>query len=275
MHISTARPSLSILILFRVLASQRHLLARLVVRELRSKYQGSSFGVAWSLLMPVLMLGVYLFVFGYIFNARRGDAHANLTEFGLALFSGILIHGLLAECLTRSPAAIVAQPNYVKKVVFPLELLPLTVVGGAIVQYVIGFAILLLAITVFEGLPLLAWAVPLALLPLIVLSTGVAFGLAALAVYVRDVAQLTGLLSTVLMFLSPVFYPVSALPEVLRPWMFLNPLTLPIETVRALLLGGPLPPLFAWAGYSLVALVVLLLGWAFFQATRRGFADVL
>jgi lipopolysaccharide transport system permease protein len=129
--------------------------------------------------------------------------------------------------------------------------LPLTVVGGAIVQYVIGFAILLLAITVFEGLPLLAWAVPLALLPLIVLGTGVAFGLAALAVYVRDVAQLTGLLSNSAdVFITGVL-PVSALPEVLRPWMFLNPLTLPIETVRALLLGGLYPPLFAWAVIAL------------------------
>ncbi|MBX7229565.1 MAG: ABC transporter permease, partial [Burkholderiaceae bacterium] len=248
---------------------------RLIVRELRSKYQGSSFGVLWSFFMPMLMLGVYLFVFGYVFNARRGDQQANLSEFGLALFSGILVHGLLAECLNRSPAAIVAQPNYVKKVVFPLELLPLTVVGGALVQYGIGFTILLIAITVLQSAPLLAWAVPLALLPLIVLCAGVAFGLAALAVYVRDVAQLSGLLSTVLLFLSPVFYPVSALPEFLRPWMFLNPLTLPIETIRSLLLGGPLPPLFAWGSYSLIAVVVLWLGWAFFQATRRGFADVL
>lgn len=275
MYISTARPSLSILILFRVLIAQRHLLLRLILRELRSKYQGSSFGVLWSFFMPMLMLGVYLFVFGYVFNARRGDQQANLTEFGLALFSGILVHGLLAECLTRSPGAIVAQPNYVKKVVFPLELLPLTVVGGAIVQYLIGFTILLIALTVLQSAPLLAWAVPLALLPLIILGAGVAFGLAALAVYVRDVAQLTGLLSTVLMFLSPVFYPVSALPEFLRPWMFLNPLTLPIETIRSLLLGGPLPPLFAWGSYSLIAVLVLWLGWAFFQATRRGFADVL
>lgn len=272
---SAVTPALSPFALWHSLRQHQALLRRLIARDVRSKYQGSVGGLLWSLLLPLLMLGVYLFVFGVVFSPRRGDAQAGLGAFGLSLFCGMLIHGLLAECLARAPAAVLAQPNYVKKVVFPLELLPLTVVGVAVVQYFIGLAVLLAAMVVMQGIPLSALALPLALLPLVVLCTGVSMGLAALSVYLRDIVQLTGILSTMLMFLSPVFYPVSALPEILQSGIYLNPLTLPIEAARAWLMGGEAPSWQAWAAYWAIALAVLAAGWTFFQATRRGFADVL
>jgi lipopolysaccharide transport system permease protein len=305
MNLVSARHRLSPLGLLQVLRHNRQLLLRLVARDMQTKYQGSLGGLLWSLLLPLLMLGIYVFVFGVVFGARpaaqavasAGAANGpSLATFGIALFCGMLLHSLLSDCLIRAPTAIITQPNYVKKIVFPLELLPLTVVGAACVQYAIGLAVLLLALLLTQGLGWSALLLPLALTPLLLVCTGVALGLSALAVYLRDIAQLTGLLSTMLMFLSPVFYPVSALPQVLQGFIYLNPLTLPIEAARAMLLSGggaapaPAPavssfadafahlfgaPWQAWALYCLVSVAVLVVGWVFFQGTRRGFADVI
>lgn len=270
------RSSISPLSLMRQLAYNRHLLSQLVLRDVTGRYKGSFMGVAWSVINPVLMLLVYLFVFGVVFNARRGEAGSNLSEFGLALFCGILVHGLFSECLVRAPSAIVSQPSYVKKIVFPLEILPLVSVGSALFHYLIGLAVLL-AFTSASGNPPAppALLLPLILLPLLLMGTGVAWLFSALAVYLRDVGQLTGLLSTLLLFLSPVFYPVSAVPKDLQFLMKLNPLTVPIEASRGILLHGQAPDWEMLAWYALISLASCWLGFAFFQKTREGFADVL
>jgi lipopolysaccharide transport system permease protein len=228
----------------------------------------------WPLLTPVLMLAVYVLVFGVVFQVRIGAAPAgSLAEYGLFLFCGMQAHGLLAEALLRAPAAIVAQPSFVKKVVFPLELLPLTQVAAAYVHYLIGWAVLLAATALVRGLPPSAALMPLAMLPLLLLAGGVSLAVAALAVYLRDIAQLTGLLATVLLFVSPVFFPAQALPQALQPLLAANPLTVPIETARALLFGAG-ADWTAWLAHAAASLLAALLGWALFQATRRGFADV-
>jgi lipopolysaccharide transport system permease protein len=272
---ASSRPSLSPLALARSIFRHRHLLTRLVTRDVAGKYQGSFAGVLWSLITPLMMLCIYMFVFGWVFNPRRAAPDANLTEFGLMLFAGMLAHGLLSECLIRSTSAVLAQPSYVKKVVFPVELLPLTVVGSACVQYLIGLAVLLGAIALVQGLSWHVLLLPVVMLPLVLLSAGVALAVSALAVYLRDIAQVTGLLSTVLMFLSPVFYPLSALPEAMRGWILLNPLSVPIEASRAVLLHASLPDWGQWGLHGLACAVLAWFGWAIFQATRRGFADVL
>jgi lipopolysaccharide transport system permease protein len=271
-----AASATSVAAMCAALVGHRRLLLRLVQRDLSSRYRGSWVGMFWSVLLPCVMLAIYVFVFGYIFVPARGvGTPGRGTDFALSLFAGLLLHGLLAECLSRGPAAVLSQPSYVKKVVFPIELLPMTVVGTATVQFLIGSGILLVALSLSQGLPEIALLWPLAWLPLVALAAGVAFALAALTVYLRDLAQITGFVSTVLMFLSPVFYPLSSVPERWRTLLLLNPLTIPIETTRALLIDGRWPGSFLWGWHAMACLVILYAGWWVFQRSRRGFADVI
>lgn len=272
---AATRPPASLVALARSLWQYRHLLRQLVLRDVVGRYRGSLVGILWSLLLPCIMLAVYLFVFGHVFAPVRTAGQAITPGFALSLFSGMLLHGLVAECLARAPSSILAQPSYVKKVVFPIELLPLTVVGTAIVQFMMGSAVLLLALAVTQGLPATALFWPMAWLPLIALAAGLSLMLAALTVYLRDLAQITGFIATVLLFLSPVFYPLDSVSVPLRHWMLLNPLTVPIETARALLIQGRGPDLMLWGWHSLACLAALGLGWWIFQRTRRGFSDVI
>lgn len=222
------------------------------------------------------MLAVYLFVFGYVFTPlRKPGAGAVNPAFALSLFSGMLLHGLMGECLARAPASVLAQPSYVKKVVFPMELLPLAVVGTAIVQFFIGSAVLLSALAFTEGLPSTAWLWPLVWLPLVAFAAGISFILAALTVYLRDLAQLTGFAATLLLFLSPVFYPLESAPLGLQEWLLLNPLTVPIEASRSLLIQGRIFNLEHWAWHAVGCLAALWVGWWIFQRARKGFADVI
>ena len=270
-----ARPSLSPLALAASLARHRRLLRQLVARDVSEKYRASAGGMLWPVLTPVLMLAVYVLVFGVVFQVRVGNAPSdNLAEFGVFLFCGMQVHSLFAESLIRAPSAIVSQPSFVKKVLFPLELLPLTQVAGAFVHYLIGWGVLLAAFALLRGLHASALLMPLAMLPLLVLTGGVSLAVAALAVYLRDIAQITGLLATVLLFVSPVFFPAQALPDWLRPLLLFNPLTVPIESARALLYGTGLD-VGPWLVHAAFCLLAACVGWAFFQATRRGFADVL
>ena len=266
----------------RRLLSLRHLWWQLVRRDIAGRYRGSFGGLAWSLITPVLMLGVYLFVFGYVFNPRHaaggttGAPGAGIVQLGLSLFCGVLVHGMFAECLVRSPGVVVGQPSYVKKIVFPLELLPLVTVGSALFHLLVGLAVLLLGVLLLHAVPgPYALAVPLALAPLVLMSAGVAWFAASLGVYLRDIGQLTGVAATMLMFLSPVFYPVEALPADWRWLAWASPLTVPIEALRDTLLHGRMPDVAGLAADWLVSLLVCGLGWFWFAKTRRGFADVL
>jgi lipopolysaccharide transport system permease protein len=262
--------------LARTVAGQRELVAELVRGEIVGRYRGSMLGVLWSLVTPLLLLAVFTFVFGTIFQARWGRAAAGEGDYALLLFPGILLHGLLAETITRAPGLVTAVPNYVKKVVFPLELLPLVAIATAVFHALLGFVVLAGALVVLKGgLPASALAMPLIVAPYVMLLLGVAWFLAALGVYLRDIAQLTGLVSTLFMFLSPVLYPASALPEPYRSWLALNPLTLPLEQTRAALLFGQWPDWVSLTLYTLVALAIAAAGYWWFQKSRKGFADVI
>lgn len=246
-------------------------------RDVIGRYKGSVMGLAWSFFNPLLMLSVYTFVFSVVFKARWGQgADGNKMQFAVVLFVGMVIHGLFAEVLNRSPGLILGNANYVKKIIFPLEILPVVCTGGALFHGLISLAVLLAAHLLFYGY--LHWTIvflPLILAPFMVLVLGLSWFLASLGVFVRDVGQTTGLLTTVLAFLAPVFYPVTALPEGLRPWLMLNPLTFAIEQARAVIVWGQLPD---WSGlglYVLVASAVAILGHAWFQRTRKGFSDVI
>lgn len=258
------------------LVQQSYLLWQLTRRDVASRYKGSVMGVFWSLIAPIVMLVVYTFVFSVVFNARWGDADAGRSAFALNLFAGMLVHGFFAEGMARAPALIQQHSSYVKRVVFPLWILPLVVVGSALFHTLVGFSVLLGAMLLL-GQPL-HWAVvllPVLLLPLMLMAAGVGWLFAALGVYLRDLAQLVPVLITVLMFMSPVFYPVTVLPEAYQKWMYLNPLTPAIEAARRLLFAGELPSLSGFALYGLAAMLFSFLCLLVFRRLSKGFADVL
>jgi lipopolysaccharide transport system permease protein len=261
--------------------NNRSLIWQMSKRDVMGRYKGSLMGLLWSFLNPLLMLLVYTFFFAVVFKSRWGvpavaGAEETKTHFATILFAGMIVHSLFAEVLNRAPTLILSNINYVKKVVFPLEILPIISLVSAIFHALISMSVLLSVYLIFNGF--LHWTIvfiPFVFLPFIILIAGLAWILASLGVYARDVGQTIGIAMTVMMFLSPVFYPISSLPEFMRPWMLANPLTFIIEQTRAVIIWGQLPHFRGLLAYSILATVVAWLGYVWFQKTRKGFADVL
>jgi lipopolysaccharide transport system permease protein len=255
----------------------RQLIAQMTKREVVGRYRGSVLGLAWSFFNPILMLSVYTFVFSVVFKARWGaNGGESKASFALFLFVGMIVHGLFAECINRSPGLILSNVNYVKKVVFPLEILPSVAMGSALFHTFISVVVLLSAqLLLNQRFPWTIVFLPMILLPLLLATAGVAWVLSSLGVFVRDIAQITGILTTVLMFLSPVFYPVSALPRDYQLWLRLNPLTFIIEQARNVLIFGDPPDWTGWIIVFATSLMIATSGFWWFQKTRKGFADVL
>ena len=261
---------------FAALGAYRSLTWELAKRDVLGRYRGASFGLLWSLLSPFLMLMVYSFAFGFVMKARWPEAESGGTHYSIILFIGLIVHGFFAECLNRAPHLITDNVNFVKRVIFPLEILPWPMVMSALFHTGMN-TLVFLALHLFLDHQL-AWTtllLPLVLLPLVVLSLGVSWLLAALGVYLRDIGQVTGVLATAMLFLSPAMYPMDALPATWRWLLQLNPLTFIINQARAVTLWGTLPD---WQGlgiYMVCALVMLAAGYGLFGLTRRGFADVI
>ena len=254
----------------------RSLISVLIQREVIGRYRGSMLGILWSFFNPVFMLVIYTFVFSVVFKARWNAGSDSKTEFALVLFAGLIIFNLFSECINRAPGLVTANANYVKKVVFPLEILPWVSLGSALFHFVISLGVWVLAYALLFGVPhVTVLLMPLVLLPLVLLIMGLSWILASLSVYLRDVAQFILMVTTVLMFLTPIFYPVSALPENYRHFLLLNPLTPAVEMTRDILFWGKLPDLAMLALYGAATLLLACLGFAWFQKTRKGFADVL
>ena len=244
-------------------------------REVLGRYRGSVMGLLWSFFNPVFMLAVYTFVFSEIFKARWSADSESKTEFALVLFAGLIVFNLFAECINRAPGLILSNVNYVKKVVFPLEILPFVGLLSALFHGAISLGVWLLAYLVLFGIPHpTALYLPLIVLPFILFIMGLSWALASLGVYLRDVGQFIGVVTTVLMFLSPIFYPAMALPEAYRHLLYLNPLTPVIEQARAVLYFGSAPDFAMLAVYWAATFIIAWLGFAWFQKTRKGFADV-
>ena len=222
------------------------------------------------------MLAVYTFVFSVVFRAKWGGGNGSRTEFALILFVGMIVFNLFAECFTRAPGLILSNVNYVKKVVFPLEILPWVALGSAMFHTLVSIAVWFAAYLISFGLPHpTVLFLPLIFIPLCMFVLGLSWGLSSLGVFLRDVSQLVGILVTVLMFLSPIFYPVTALPEAYRPLLYLNPLLPAIEQARAVLYFGQAPNWLMLGVYYLATASLCWVGFAWFQKTRKGFADVL
>ncbi|TIC78505.1 ABC transporter permease [Crenobacter intestini] len=262
--------------MFASLWRNRELIKASTKREVLGRYRGSALGLLWSFANPLFMLAVYTFVFSVVFKARWGGGEGSKVEFALVLFAGLMVFNFFAECVNRAPSLIVGNPNFVKKVIFPLEILPFIAVFAALYHFVVSLAVWLLAYMVFFGVPhITILLLPLALIPLALFVLGLSWALASLGVFLRDVAQLIGTLTTVLMFLSPIFYPASALPEAYQHILYLNPMTAVIEMVRDLIYWGVMPD---WTLLSIYFVAMVLVAWggfAWFQKTRKGFADVL
>lgn len=268
--------SASPMTLVRSLRRNWDLLKGLVVREVVGRYQGSVMGLLWSFFNPILMLAVYTFVFSYVFKARWTGGDGSKTEFALILFSGLMIFNMFAECCNRAPVLITGNAGYVKKVVFPLEILPLVNLGASLFHLSISFLVWIGFYLIFIGLPPLSiFLLPVAILPLVLITLGISWILASLGVYLRDVAQVVAVITLVLMYLSPIFYPVSLMPEQYQPFMQLSPLTATVEQVRAVMMWGQGIDWARWGLSMAVSLALTWSGFAWFQKTRRGFADVL
>ena len=280
MHLQSIDPHVRAPVGFAALVASvvrnRHMVLQMAKREVAGRYKGSVMGLAWSFFNPIFMLLVYTFVFSVVFRSRWGGAGEGTAAFAVMLFVGLIVANLFGEIINRAPSLIVGNVNFVKKVVFPLEVLPLVSTATALFHCFISLVVLLAALILLQGQ--LHWTVllfPFVLMPLVVLATGLAWIAASLGVFLRDVGQFTGIVVTVMTFLAPVFYPITAVPAEFVPFIMMNPLTFVIEQARGVLVLGRLPNWTGLAIYSLAALVVAWAGFAWFQKTRKGFADVL
>ncbi|MEA1889059.1 MAG: ABC transporter permease [Pseudomonadota bacterium] len=262
--------------IFTSLIIHQSLIRQLAKREVSSRYRGSVMGFFWTLLNPLLMLTIYTLIFGYVFKARWGDMNLGDGSFALTLFCGLIVHGMFAECINRAPMLITSNVNYVKKVVFPIEILPWVAIYTAFFHTLMSLLVLLAFNLIINGnIPMTVLWLPVVFIPYIIFLVGCLWLFSALGVFLSDIQQLMGLMTTALLFLSPVFYPISALPESVRGLIYLNPLTVIIEQSREILLWGNPPDFGLLAIYSLVATGIAIIGFIWFQKSRRGFADVL
>ncbi len=260
---------------FGVAWRQRGLVARLAWRDVLQRYRGSSLGLLWSLFHPLLMLAVFTFVFSQVFRARWGVDVESTSEFGLVLFAGLVVFWMFSECVGRAPALMLENPAYIKRVVFPLEVLPWVVVVSGLFHAAVSSVVLVAAVAILTGgLPWTAITLPAVFVPIALTSLGVVWFVAALGVYVRDLQQIVPVLLTALLFLTPIFYPPEAVPESFRSVLALNPLATSVEQVRGVLVFGRPPDWLALALASVGSWAVAWAGLWWFERTRGGFADV-
>jgi lipopolysaccharide transport system permease protein len=258
------------------LLDHRSLTLELAKRDVLGRYRGASFGLLWSLISPFLMLCVYTFAFGTVMGGRWPQIGSGHSRYSIILFAGMIVHGFLAECINRAPQLIVGNPNFVKRIIFPIEILPWPMVLSALFHVLMNLIVFVVLRLIMDGA--FSWTIillTLVMIPLIELTLGDSWFLAAAGVYMRDIGQVTGVLSMALLFLSSAMMPVSSVPASYR-WVFvMNPLTFIIDQARNVMLWNLMPDWVGLGLYLLVSLAVAYLGRVWFMATRGGFADVL
>ncbi len=255
----------------------RGLLDQLVRRNIEGRYKGTMMGLVWMIVTPLVMLAVYTFVFGVIFKARWGAGLGDSkAAFALIMFCGMAVFNIFSESVNGSVGIVVGNPNYVKKVVFPLELLPVSSVLSACFFGLVWIGILLLGIVLFfHKFCLAAICLPLIFIPLVLFSCGLAWFVASLGVFIRDLAHLIGIVLQVLYFMTPIFYSVEMVPESVRGVLLLNPLTPIVQSARQVLIYNQWPDWHGLGIVTLLSMVVFQMGYFWFMKTKRGFADVL
>lgn len=251
----------------------RYLLGQLIKRDVLLRYRGAMFGLLWIFLSPLFMLMIFAFVFGQVFQARWPQQESGIP-FWLLLYSGLITFNVFAETVSRAPGAVRGYPSFVKKIIFPVQILPMVPLGAALVHGAFNLLILLLALAATGHLHGQIVLFPVLMLPVLLLALGLSWFVAAWGVFIKDMTQILPMFVQMLMFLSPVFYPVSAVPSALRALFYINPLGASIEATRAVVTGQPI----AWGAWSVtlvVCLVAAIAGNAFFQHSREEFADAL
>lgn len=263
--------------LFNSIYKHRNLLVQLIKRNIESRYKGHTLGMLWTIIQPLIMLSVYTFVFSVVFKARWGDSiTSSQGAYAIIMFCGMTLFSLFSESVNSSCSLIIGNPNYVKKIIFPLELLP---IAQTISTFIIGLGwITLLIIGVFLVVGSLQWTAllfPFLLVPLFLVTLGIAFFVASMTVYLRDVQYFTGVILQILFFVTPIFYPINAVPEKYRELLLLNPLTELVENARKVLIYGQSYELRSFIYSFFVSLVIFFLGYLWFRKTKKGFADVI
>ena len=263
--------------MFSSLIENKYLFLQMFKREVESRYRGSQLGFLWAFIYPILMLLVYTFVFGMVMKVKWGVAGQDNIEFGLILFAGLLLHGMLAEVLVGAVGLITGNSQFVKKVVFPLPLLSMVSLANALFHMILGLLILVVMFLLSGGT--LHWTIllaPIVLLPFVIFLLGASWFVSVLGVYVRDLSQFMGVLVTILLFLGPIVYPFAAVPDGIKTYvLWLNPLTIIVEQFRAVVLFGNQPDWQLLGIYSVFACLMLIAGTWFFHKTKDGFADVI
>lgn len=266
---------------FKTLASlwgHRNLIWQFTIRELLGRYKGSFLGLFWSLLTPLLMLAVYTFVLSIVWGMNNPwqEMGTSTAAFSLTMFCGLIVFNIFSECLFRAPVLIVSNLNYVKKVVFPLEILPLSVLGASLINAAMSLVVLLLGEALFFHCP--PWTVilfPLALLPLIFLMTALGWLLSSLGVFFRDIGHLMVVVVQVLFYMTPLFYSIHQVPDRYRPIIYLNPLVPIVDDARRTILWGQMPNWPVWIGFTAFCFILMQLSYIWLMKTKRGFADVI
>lgn len=265
--------------MLRSFYQNRELIWNLIKRELKSTYQSSFLGALWPVILPLMMLLIYTFVFSVVFQARWSNDAGQQTppgEFALVLFAGLTPFNLFSAVTIRAPGLILAVPNYVKKVVFPLEILPIVIIGAAFITSLINIVLILFGrLIIFGSLPLTVFFLPLAYIPLILFTLGLAWFLASLGVFVRDVGQVISIIVQVLLFITPIFYPADQVPGALQFLITLNPLSPVIESFRDVLIWNEFIDWGPWGLATLLSALVAILGFAWFLLTKKAFSDVM
>jgi lipopolysaccharide transport system permease protein len=259
------------------LRANQDLILALAKREILGRYRGSTFGLAWSFFNPLLMLAIYTFFFSFVLKAKWGGSDlGSPADFAVILFVGLIIHSMFSECIMRAPTLISGNVNFVKKVVFPLDIFPWVALLSALFHMIVSLFVLLIMMILFgEPIPWTIIFLPLIFVPFLLMTVGVTWFLAAIGVFFKDVSQMMSFASTILLFLSPIFYPLASLPPSLQTISFINPLTLIVEQTRQVGLLGQFPDFAGLALYTLISLIVAYGGFWFFQRLRKDFADVL
>jgi lipopolysaccharide transport system permease protein len=285
---STGRPLRAFLnpvAMVRELWGQRELIWQLAKRDIEGRYRAARLGLLWAILTPLCLLGIYTFVFAVVFQMRWSDdptAYESRGQFALMMFCGMLLYGLFSEVVTRAPQMIVANPNYVKKVVFPLEVFVVSGLMSALINMLIGYGVWLAGWLLIERCPppwTIAW-MPVVLLPVCLTTAGVSWVLASIGVFVRDVGHAVILATQVLFFATPIFYSLQRVPQPWRRVLEINPLTHAIEDMRGIMMwkgvgAAPQPEWAWWLGMTAASAIIAVLGYAFFMKSKRAFADVI
>lgn len=260
--------------LFNTLIRHRSLVLELTKREFTGRYRGSFGGVAWSFVQPLFLLSIYTIAFGVILKTRWGTSGDTAT-YALMLFAGLIVFNAFSECLTKSSTLITTNPNFVKKVVFPLELLPVVTVGTVLIHAMIAITVWFSGYILLFGLPKPSAAFfPIILACLVPVLLGIAWLFSAIGVVIRDISQATGMLNHALLFLTPIFYSIESAPPMLKNALMLNPLTFIVEQLRAVLFLGNMPNFIGLLIYFVIASLFAWCSLELFKRLRPTFADM-